>query len=49
MIEAGTILQNRYRIERQIGQGGMGTVFVAVDERFGSKVAIKETFLRTKI
>jgi serine/threonine protein kinase len=44
MIEAGTILQDRYRVEKQIGQGGMGTVFVAVDERFGSKVAIKETF-----
>lgn len=44
MIEAGKILQNRYRIEKQIGQGGMGTVFVAVDERFGSTVAIKETF-----
>lgn len=44
MIEAGNILQNRYRIEKQIGQGGMGKVFVAVDERFGSTVAIKETF-----
>lgn len=44
MIESGTILQDRYRVEKQIGQGGMGTVFVAVDERFGSKVAIKNTF-----
>lgn len=44
MIEAGTILQERYRVEKQIGQGGMGAVFVATDERFGSTVAIKETF-----
>lgn len=43
MIEAGTLLQNRYRVERQIGQGGMGAVFIATDERFGSTVAIKET------
>jgi serine/threonine protein kinase len=43
MIEAGTILQNRYRVQKQIGQGGMGTVYVATDERFGSTVAIKET------
>ena len=43
MIETGTILQNRYRIEKQIGQGGMGKVYVATDERFNSTVAIKET------
>jgi eukaryotic-like serine/threonine-protein kinase len=44
MIEAGKVLQGRYRVERQIGQGGMGAVFIATDERFGSTVAIKETF-----
>ena len=43
MIEAGQVLQNRYKIERQIGEGGMGTVYIAVDQRFGTKVAIKET------
>ena len=43
MIETGIILQNRYRIEKQIGQGGMGKVYVATDERFRSTVAIKET------
>ncbi|MGB7068345.1 MAG: serine/threonine-protein kinase [Pyrinomonadaceae bacterium] len=43
MIEAGKVLQDRYRIKKQIGQGGMGAVYVAVDERFGSTVAIKET------
>lgn len=44
MIEPGKLLQNRYRIQKQIGQGGMGAVYVATDERFGSTVAIKETF-----
>lgn len=43
MIETGTILQQRYRIDRQIGQGGMGAVYIGTDERFGSTVAIKET------
>ena len=48
MIETGTILQNRYRIEKQIGQGGMGKVYVATDERFKSTVAIKETVFEDK-
>ena len=43
MIEEGKTLQQRYRIDRQIGQGGMGAVYVATDQRFGSTVAIKET------
>src|SRR5215203_3519235 len=44
MIETGTLLQDRYLIEKQIGVGGMGAVYLAVDQRFGSHVAIKETF-----
>lgn len=43
MIKPGETLQNRYRVERQIGQGGMGAVYVALDERFDTTVAIKET------
>ncbi len=43
MIETGTTLQQRYTIDKQIGQGGMGAVYVATDSRFGSTVAIKET------
>jgi len=46
MIENGTLLQDRYLIERQIGAGGMGAVYLAVDRRFGSHVAIKETFYK---
>ncbi|MBI4714235.1 serine/threonine protein kinase [Candidatus Uhrbacteria bacterium] len=31
----------RFRIERQVGQGGMGTVFFAIDTQFDLPVAIK--------
>src|SRR5438477_2298967 len=44
MLAPGTVLQNRYAVERQIGEGGMGAVYVATDRRFGSTVALKETF-----
>lgn len=34
-------LQDRYRIEREIGAGGMARVFLAEDLRHGRKVAVK--------
>jgi len=34
-------LPERYRVDRQIGQGGMATVFVAEDTRYGRQVAVK--------
>lgn len=42
-MKPGEKLQDRYRVERQIGQGGMGAVYVATDERLNTTVAIKET------
>nr|HID13872.1 serine/threonine-protein kinase [Anaerolineae bacterium] len=43
MLIPGTLLQNRYRIHRQIGGGGMGVVYLAEDTRLpGRHCAIKE-------
>ncbi|MCC5833945.1 MAG: SUMF1/EgtB/PvdO family nonheme iron enzyme [Opitutales bacterium] len=39
-LEAGTKLDN-YRIERLLGQGGMGAVYLAEHQRLGQKYALK--------
>ncbi|MDB4944620.1 MAG: serine/threonine protein kinase [Labilithrix sp.] len=40
-LHEGAIIDNKYRIERALGVGGMGSVALAVDERLDRKVAIK--------
>jgi len=39
--EAGELLDGRFRILREIAQGGMGVVYEAMDERLDRRIAIK--------
>lgn len=45
MLTPNTILQNRYRVIRQLGEGGMGAVYEAIDDRVSCVVAVKETLV----
>jgi serine/threonine protein kinase len=41
-LTSGAILRNRYRIQRRIGGGGMGSVYLAEDLVFRRLIAVKE-------
>ncbi|HEV7893499.1 MAG TPA: serine/threonine-protein kinase [Pyrinomonadaceae bacterium] len=43
MLAPNTTLQGRYRVVRQLGRGGMGTVYEARALRLNATVALKET------
>ncbi|HMF58393.1 MAG TPA: protein kinase, partial [Pyrinomonadaceae bacterium] len=47
MLSPNSILQGRYRIVQQLGHGGMGAVYQAMDESVNCMVAVKETFAAT--
>src|SRR5258705_4005454 len=40
-VEAGQVIAGKYRVERVLGQGGMGVVVVAMHDELDQRVAIK--------
>lgn len=44
VLPVGTVLQNKYRLDGVLGQGGFGITYAATQTQIGSRLAIKELF-----
>lgn len=44
-LNPGVVLKGRYRIQRKLGQGGFGRVFLAMDEQLHSRPVVIKTLL----
>ena len=47
-LAVGQFLHNRYRIDAQLGQGGMGAVYRAWDTTLDVSAAIKENVIASR-
>ncbi len=46
VLSPGHVLQDRYKVEKMLGEGGMGSVYLATDTRLPRQWALKELILQ---